>query len=100
MTADELHNFLHGGYNSRLSEKNQKGVYLCLAAITASERDVMYFLRAVAKKPLADPARPGRSLSLIFHGDLNDSAVVKLRKISVFEHEVVAMSVSKNLWYW
>ncbi len=57
----------------------------------------MYFLRAVAKKAaLADPARPGRSLSLIFHGDLNDSAVVKLRKISVFEHEVVAMSVSKK----
>ncbi|BBE58402.1 hypothetical protein TRKP33_4981 [Klebsiella pneumoniae] len=40
-----------GGYNSRLSEKKtRKGVYLCLAAITASERDVMYFLRAVAKK--------------------------------------------------
>ncbi len=62
----------------------------------------MYFLRAVTKKKaafiIASDAAP--SLSLIFHGDLNDSAVVKLRKISVFEHEVVAMSVSKNLWYW
>lgn len=57
----------------------------------------MYFLRAVTKKAafiIASDAAP--SLSLIFHGDLNDSAVVKLLKISVFEHEVVAMSVSKK----
>jgi 2,3-bisphosphoglycerate-independent phosphoglycerate mutase len=40
--------------------------------------------------------RSGRPLSLIFYGDLIDSAVVKLRKFSVFEHEVVAMSVSKK----
>ncbi|SNU38280.1 hypothetical protein KOSB73_80047 [Klebsiella grimontii] len=40
-----------GGYNSRLSDKKtREGVYLCIAANTASERDVMYFLRPVTKK--------------------------------------------------
>jgi len=33
---------------------------------------------------------------LIFCGYFIDSAVVKLRKFFVFEHEVVAMSVSKK----
>ena len=67
----------------------------------------MYFLRPVTKKTaLAATMRSGRPLSLIFYGDLIDSAVVKLRKFSVFEHEVVAMSVSKTYgtgdsgWLW
>lgn len=62
----------------------------------------MYFLRPVTKKKtdFAIDCGVTPSLSLIFYGDLIDSAVVKLRKFSVFEHEVVAMSVTKNLWYW
>ena len=56
----------------------------------------MYFLRPVTKTDFAIDCGVTPSLSLIFYGDLIDSAVVKLRKFSVFEHEVVAMSVTKT----